>query len=356
MKHKVIIFSAPAGSGKSTVVGHLLRKFPTLELSVSATSRAPRGEEVDGRDYYFLSVEDFEKRIAAGEFIEYEPVYKGSYYGTLKSEIERIWSAGHTIVFDVDVKGGINLKRILKDDALSVFIQAPSVEVLRQRLEGRGTDTPEAIETRLAKAAEEMSYAPQFDRILINDNLAECLSEAETLIEGPLTVALYFGTFNPLHKGHTAIIENLLKEGYDEVRLVVSPQSPFKPGAEEAANERLERVRRDVARLGLAAVVSDAEYHLPTPNYTVGTLAHLKQTEPDVRFVIAMGADNFAAIERWYNFTEIVDNYRILVYPRRGCDVTALCRKYGARLMGTPLVDISSTEIREGRGDKNLMI
>ncbi|MBO4417006.1 MAG: guanylate kinase [Bacteroidales bacterium] len=183
MKRKVIIFSAPSGSGKSTVVNHLLSKCPQLELSISATSRPPRGTEKDGVEYYFLSNEEFERRIANNEFVEYEQVYKGRYYGTLKAELERIWSAGHIIAFDVDVKGGVNLKKIFGDDALSVFIQAPSVEVLRERLIKRGTDTPEAIEERVAKAREEMTYAPQFDYVLVNDNLDVCLKEAEGLLD-----------------------------------------------------------------------------------------------------------------------------------------------------------------------------
>ena len=183
MQRKVIIFSAPSGSGKSTVVNHLLAKCPILELSISATSRPPRGSEQDGVEYYFLTNEEFERRIANDEFVEYEQVYVGRYYGTLKSELERIWSKGHIIAFDVDVKGGVNLKKILGDDALSVFIQAPSVEVLRERLIKRGTDTPEAIEERVAKASEEMQYAPQFDYVLVNDKLDVCLKEAEELLD-----------------------------------------------------------------------------------------------------------------------------------------------------------------------------
>lgn len=183
MKRKVIIFSAPSGSGKSTVVNHLLAKCPILELSISATSRPPRGTEQDGVEYYFLTNEEFERRIANDEFVEYEQVYKGRYYGTLKAELERIWGAGHIIAFDVDVKGGVNLKRIFGDDALAVFIQAPSVEVLRDRLIKRGTDTPEAIAERVAKAEEEMTYAPQFDYVLVNDKLDVCLKEAEDLLD-----------------------------------------------------------------------------------------------------------------------------------------------------------------------------
>ena len=183
MKKKVIIFSAPSGSGKSTVVNHLMSRCPSLELSISATSRAPRGQEKDGVEYYFLTNEEFENKIAAGEFVEYERVYKCTYYGTLKSELERIWGAGHIIAFDVDVRGGVHLKQIFGDEALSVFIQAPSIEVLRERLERRGTDSPVAIAERVAKAAEELTYAPQFDYVLVNDDLETCLREAEGLLD-----------------------------------------------------------------------------------------------------------------------------------------------------------------------------
>jgi guanylate kinase len=154
-----------------------------MEFSVSATSRPPRGEEQDGVEYYFLTVEDFRARIQADEFVEYEQVYEGRFYGTLKSEVERIWAKGHVIVFDVDVKGGVSLKKYFGDSALSVFIQAPSVEELRRRLIARATDSMEAIEERVAKAAEEMTYAPQFDRILINDNLQEAFKRAEEMVE-----------------------------------------------------------------------------------------------------------------------------------------------------------------------------
>ncbi|MCR4558640.1 MAG: guanylate kinase [Bacteroidales bacterium] len=169
---KVIIISAPSGSGKSTLISFLMKENALrLEFSVSATTRQPRGQEVNGKDYHFLSVNDFEKKISENAFIEYEQVYQGRYYGTLKSEIERIFSNGNNVIFDVDVKGGINLKKIFGDKALSVFIQPPSVEELRKRLQGRGTDSVEEIEKRVAKAEEEMSYAKNFDRIIINDDL-----------------------------------------------------------------------------------------------------------------------------------------------------------------------------------------
>ena len=182
--NKVIIFSAPSGSGKSTIVNHILSLYPELEFSVSATSRAPRGREQDGREYYFFTADRFREMIEEGKFVEYEEVYPGSFYGTLKSEVERIWQKGHVIIFDVDVKGGVNLKRIFGDKALSVFISAPSVEVLRDRLEKRATDSPEAIAGRVAKAAEEMTYAGQFDYVLVNDNLEKAYAEADRVIGG----------------------------------------------------------------------------------------------------------------------------------------------------------------------------
>ena len=183
MDNKVIIFSAPSGAGKSTIVNHLLGLYPELEFSISATSRAPRGNERHGTEYYFFTSDQFRAMIAEDKFVEYEEVYPGSFYGTLKSEVERIWAKGHAIVFDIDVQGGVNLKRIFGDKALSVFIQAPSVEILRKRLVGRGTDTDEAIERRVAKAASEMEFAKgKFDYVLINDDLQSALSEAEDTI------------------------------------------------------------------------------------------------------------------------------------------------------------------------------
>ena len=184
MDNKVLIFSAPSGSGKSTIVNHILGVYPdSMEFSVSATSRPPRGEDVHGREYYFMSPEEFRKLIDEDKFVEFEEVYEGRFYGTLKSECERIWAAGHVIIFDVDVKGGVNLKKYFGKAALSIFIQAPSVEVLRDRLIKRGTDSPEAIEERVAKAGEEMAYAPQFDYVLVNDDLSTAFAESEKVVE-----------------------------------------------------------------------------------------------------------------------------------------------------------------------------
>ena len=179
---KVIIFSAPSGAGKSTIVNHLLDKFPQLEFSVSATSRPPRGEEQHGREYNFMTYDEFQACVRRNDFVEWEEVYQGTCYGTLRSELERIWAKGNVIVFDVDVKGGINLKKIFGKNALSLFIMPPSVETLRCRLENRGTDSPETIRKRVAKAGEEIAYAPMFDRIIVNDCLATALQEAEEAV------------------------------------------------------------------------------------------------------------------------------------------------------------------------------
>lgn len=179
---KMLIFSAPSGAGKTTILRHLLQHFPQLEFSVSACSRQPREGEVDGRDYHFLSADEFRARIERNEFVEWEEVYPGHFYGTLWSELHRIWNNGNIVAFDVDVKGGINLRSKF-DNALSVFIMPPSIEVLRQRLLNRGTETLEKVEMRVQRAQEEMSYAQQFDKILLNDNLSEAQAQALQMVK-----------------------------------------------------------------------------------------------------------------------------------------------------------------------------
>lgn len=179
----IYIFCAPSGSGKSTMVQHLLTTYPgQFELSISCTTRAPRGEEVHGREYYFLSQEEFEQKILEDAFIEHEQVYEGLYYGTLKSEIERIEAAGKAVIFDVDVKGGINLKRILGDTATSIFVCPPSIEELSRRLHGRGDTSEEMIQKRLAKAAIEMEDAPKFDIRLINNHLEQAFADLDAIV------------------------------------------------------------------------------------------------------------------------------------------------------------------------------
>lgn len=180
---KIIIFSAPSGSGKSTIINYLMQQGLNLHFSVSATSRPPRGAEQNGVEYYFLTPEDFKQRIAQGEFLEYEEVYKDRFYGTLKSQVDAQLAKGENVVCDVDVLGGQNIKKHYGQRALSLFIQPPSIEVLRQRLEGRGTDSPEVINDRIARAEFELSFADKFDHAVVNDDLQQAQAEALALIQ-----------------------------------------------------------------------------------------------------------------------------------------------------------------------------
>ena len=181
---KCIIISAPSGTGKSTIIGWLMQAHPELRLafSISCTSRPPRGSEQHGVEYFFLTPEEFRRRIDNDEFLEYEEVYENRFYGTLKAQVERQLDAGQNVVFDVDVKGGVNIKRHYGDDALSLFIQPPSIAELRRRLEGRATDAPEVIDQRIARAEFELTFAPQFDRIVVNDRLEQAESDALAVI------------------------------------------------------------------------------------------------------------------------------------------------------------------------------
>ena len=183
-KGKLIIFSAPSGSGKSTIVNYLMREHPELNLafSISCTSRAPRGTERNGIEYFFLSPDEFRQKISQGEFLEYEEVYQDKFYGTLKSQVDSQANRGENVVFDVDVKGGCNIKQYYGNRALSVFIQPPSVEELRRRLLGRATDAPEVIEQRLSKAAYELTFADRFDKVIVNDDLAVAKAEAYQIV------------------------------------------------------------------------------------------------------------------------------------------------------------------------------
>ena len=182
MQGKLIIFSAPSGAGKTTIVRHLLKKFPQLSFSISATTRESRGTEKDKNDYYFITKEDFLHKVARQEFVEFEEVYSGTFYGTLRSEIERIWEEGKHVIFDIDVEGGLRLKRKYDQDALAIFVQPPSLEVLKERLTGRGTDSPEKLQERFIKAEKELLYANKFDVVLKNFDLETACAEAEVLV------------------------------------------------------------------------------------------------------------------------------------------------------------------------------
>ncbi|MFN8437914.1 MAG: guanylate kinase [Cytophagales bacterium] len=182
---KAIIFSAPSGSGKTTIAQYLLKKFPEqLGFSISACTREKRsGREENGKDYYFLSIEEFTQKIQKDEFVEWEEVYAGGYYGTLKTEVQRLWDNGKAIVFDVDVKGGINLKKYFKEHALSIFVKVPSIEVLEERLRSRNTESEESLKKRIFKAQFELSFQDQFDVVVVNEDLDKALIEVETIIK-----------------------------------------------------------------------------------------------------------------------------------------------------------------------------
>ncbi|MCQ2291900.1 MAG: guanylate kinase [Bacteroidales bacterium] len=182
MQGKVIVVSAPSGAGKTSIVQQLLKEVPELKFSISATTRAKREYEVDGKDYYFLTPEQFKEKLAQDDFLEWQEVYTDQFYGSLKSEVERIWQNNQTVIFDVDVLGGLNIKKFYGDNAMSVFIKAPSVEELEKRLRNRGTETPETLKKRLDKAEYEMSFSNQFDKILLNDDLATAQGEMIELV------------------------------------------------------------------------------------------------------------------------------------------------------------------------------
>jgi guanylate kinase len=182
LKGKLVIFSAPSGAGKTTIVHHLLNKDFKLEFSISACTRAQRGGEVHGKDYYFISLEEFKKSISLDEFVEWEEVYKDNFYGTLKTEVERIWKSGHHVIFDVDVDGGLNLKKVFGERALAVFVMPPSVESLLERLEQRETETPESIARRMGKAPVELQKSVLFDKVILNDHLESAFAKAEEMV------------------------------------------------------------------------------------------------------------------------------------------------------------------------------
>ena len=182
MNGKLILFCGPSGSGKTTITKHLLAKFPQLSFSVSATTRAKRPNEVHGKDYYFISVDNFKKNINMNAFVEWEEVYRNIYYGTLKSEIQRIWNEGKVVIFDVDVEGGLNIKKLYGENLLAVFVKPLSVEVLRKRLAERNTESPESLETRIAKAEHELTYESKFDHVILNDTLDHAFELAIKLV------------------------------------------------------------------------------------------------------------------------------------------------------------------------------
>lgn len=358
---KILIFSAPSGSGKTTIVNYLRQQDLNFYFSISATSRPPRGTEQNGVEYFFLSVEEFRKRIANNEFLEYEEVYENCFYGTLKAQIESQLEAGKNVIFDVDVKGGINIKKFYGDRALSIFIQAPSIEELRHRLEGRGTDTPKVIEERIAKATYELSFANQFDVIIINDDLIKAESETLVKVQEFLTakkkvIGIFGGTFNPIHKGHTALAQYICDQGLvDELWLMVSPQNPFK------RNDELldENIRFELTQLAVCDMpklhACDFEFHLPRPSYTYITLQELSHTFPEYNFALIIGGDNWDVFSSWRNSDEIITNYQVIVYPRSDASIPSNMSRFSNChfIAEAPLFHISSTDIRHAISQGN---
>jgi guanylate kinase len=353
---KLLIFSAPSGSGKTTLVRRLMARFPRIEFSVSATSRPPRGVEEHGRDYPCVSPDEFRRLVDEEAFVEWEEVYEGCSYGTLRSEVEAIWERGNVCAFDVDVVGGIRLKSIFGDDALSFFVMAPSPEELRRRLEGRGTDSQENIERRLAKAAAETERAGEFDHIIVNDEVERAVDETARIVAPFIArrIMLYFGSFNPVHRGHIAIAEWAIeRELADVVVMVVSPQNPFKDADGLAPEvERFETVERAAAssRYPYRIQASAVEMTLPKPSYTINTLRFLGERFPGAQFSILVGGDNAEGMARWREADKIIGHYPVFVYPRPG-DEKLRITNYELRdkvtvLKDAPLMDISSTEIR----------
>ena len=356
MKNGLLIFSAPSGSGKSTIVNWLMKEHPELKLafSISCTSRAPRGTEKNGVEYFFLTPEEFKAKIANEEFLEYEEVYQDRFYGTLKSQVENQLNAGESVIFDVDVKGGVNIKKFYGERALSIFVQPPSVEELRRRLNGRGTDAPEVIEQRLAKASYELTFAPQFDHVVVNDNLEKAQQEVYQLVKDFLSeerrmkkVGIFGGSFNPIHTGHIALAKSLCeKAGLDEVWFMVSPQNPFKQAATDLLDDSLRFELVEKALKGESQLKAcNYEFHLPKPSYTWHTLQALSKDYPDIDFTLLIGGDNWAAFDKWFHHDDILAHYPIVVYPRQGASIGAVPQ--GVTIVETPLLNISSTEIRQ---------
>lgn len=347
----LFVFSAPSGSGKSTLINHLISQMPGLTFSISATSRPPRGEERDGVEYHFLSEEEFRRKIAEDAFVEYEEVYAGTFYGTLKSEIDGRLAKGEDVVLDVDVKGGLSVKRIYGDQALLIFIQPPSIEELRRRLEKRGTDSAEKIQQRIDKAAYELTFAPQFDIVITNDDLDTAKREVVETVSSKVkkSVAVFGGSFNPVHYGHVAIARGVVESGLaDEVWLMVSPRNPLKDEADLMPDDRRLALVREAVKDIDHVEACDFEMHMTKPSYTYLTLRRLRKAFPAAQFSLLIGADNWLIFHNWKNYKEILRTTPIIIYPRTGSPIDAAALPPNVKYLDMPLYNISSTEVREG--------
>ena len=367
---KILIVCAPSGTGKSTIISHLMEQGLPLRFSVSCTSRPPRGQEQDGVEYYFITEEEFRRHIAAGDFLEYCEVYAGRFYGTLRSEVDTRLERGENVVLDLDVIGGENIKRIYGDRAMSLYILPPSIAELRRRLEARGTDTPEVINDRIARAEFELSHAKNFDTCVVNDDLATAKAEAfvkvRNFLEGhrPKRTVVFGGSFNPLHNAHLELAREVVREGLaEDVWLMVSPQNPLKDTPTLLDEQkRLELCQRAVAEDEGRIHVCDLEFNLPRPSYTWNTLQELRRRHPERDFSLLVGADSAQNFLRWYRASDILATTPLIVYPRSGYNIpdeldTMATR--GIKRLQAPLRDISSTDlrrmVREGKSIRGLV-
>jgi nicotinate-nucleotide adenylyltransferase len=353
---KLIVFSAPSGAGKTTIVHHLIKQQElNLDFSISATSRASRGDEVDGKDYYFLSAEAFKEKIINEEFLEHEEVYPDNFYGTLKSEIQRIWSTGKHVIFDIDVVGGLNIKKQFPEETLAIFIEPPSVEELEKRLRNRKTETEEKIAMRMAKASKELAAAKLFDVAIENNNLAQAKATAYKKVAAFLSkkktkkIGLYFGTFNPIHIGHLCIANHLAEHSdINEIWMVITPHNPFKKKSSLLANNhRLDMVYEATKAYGKIAP-STVEFKLTQPNFTINTLVHLEEKYPDYSFALIMGEDNLKSFHKWRNYETILERHHLYVYPRISSGTISHQFKNHPKIhsIAAPIMEISSTFIR----------
>lgn len=358
MEGKLIIFSAPSGSGKSTIIHELTTRYGLQgHFSISATSRTPRGEEQNGVHYHFISLEEFKERIDLGHFLEYQEVYPGCYYGTLKSEIDNALNAGETVLLDIDVKGALNVKRIYGSQALALFILPPNIATLRQRLEDRGTDTKEKIEQRLAKAENELSYAPYFDKRIINDKVDIACQNAMEVIQLFLNekrrVLLFPGSFNPMHIGHLSLANYMVERYahlYDEVWFLLTPNSPFKHKCQQLSSDfRAKWIAQLIHGYPKFKLHRDEE-QMPAPYYTCNTVQYLKAKYPQVEFTLLIGGDSLITLHKWHEANSLLDSVPIVAYPRPGYnseEVSPHVAKKVHVIEDVPTFNISSTLIRE---------